>query len=466
MLIRMLAYIVFIVLSAQQCFAAPAISGVGTVTHGASVTIAGGGFGANAEPAPELWDNFEFGGNVGQSVAFSSGGWATDGTAPVISTTNNRGGASVRNAMAVVSGINIDGNYHDIMFKENLDLAGKAYISFWGRFASYAPGDQVKYWRQSAGGATGYPTYSYFRTDGWARYQYTRPPDSGCEPPGVAEFYDTVENTNLGQWQFIEMVADYGSVGVANGSIRIYANGVDQGGRSNIQLLHYAGCLPDGARFGEYIQDSSGSVTNYFDDIYIDNTWARVVIGNASTYSASTHREMQIPSAWSDTSITVTVNRGTFAPGGTAYLYVIDPAGVVSAGYPITVNDPGGDTTAPTVTISTADPQNIAADSLSVAWSDSDAVGVTARKWRIGAAPNALDGTAATSPATVTGFNEGTNTLYVGAGDAAGNWGSDAITVNYAPESPTPNNTVQDVRYNAAGKTGRYSNGGMVLTPP
>ena len=91
----------------------------------------------------------------------------------------------------------------------------------------------------------------------------------------------------------------------------------------------------------------------------------------------------------------------------------------------------GGDYTSPVVTISTSDPQTITSDSLSVAWTCSDAVGVTSQKWRIGAPPSASAGTTATSPATTTGYSEGSNTLYVGCGDAAGNWGSDSITVTY-----------------------------------
>ena len=42
----------------------------------------------------------------------------------------------------------------------------------------------------------------------------------------------------------------------------------------------------------------------YWDDVYIDTTQARVEIGDAPTYAASRHREIQLPTAWSDSSIT------------------------------------------------------------------------------------------------------------------------------------------------------------------
>ena len=76
------------------------------------------------------------------------------------------------------------------------------------------------------------------------------------------------------------------------------------------------------------------------DDVYIDTTQARVEIGDNPTWGQCTHREIQIPSAWSDTSITVTVNQGSFGSGSKAYLYVVDADGKVNAeGFPITFGD-------------------------------------------------------------------------------------------------------------------------------
>jgi hypothetical protein len=61
---------------------------------------------------------------------------------------------------------------------------------------------------------------------------------------------------------------------------------------------------------------------------------------------ACTHREIQIPSAWSDTSITITLNKGSFANFNSAYLYVIDADGNVNTnGY--LLSDGGGGNTPP-----------------------------------------------------------------------------------------------------------------------
>lgn len=104
--------------------------------------------------------------------------------------------------------------------------------------------------------------------------------------------------------------------------------------------------------------------------------------------------------------------------------YIGPPAGFV-----------GGDTTAPTVTFTTSSPQTITSDSLTVIGTASDAVGVTSCKYRIGSEPGASAGTACTGTTSWTcatsGYTRGTNTLYVGCGDAAGNWGSKSMAVNY-----------------------------------
>ena len=93
------------------------------------------------------------------------------------------------------------------------------------------------------------------------------------------------------------------------------------------------------------------------------------------------------------------------------------------------------DAPAPVVVITTSDPTSISSNTLAISGTASDAVGVTECKFRIGAAPTESTGTAITGTTawsgTATGFSEGANTLYVGCDNAANNWGSDSITVNF-----------------------------------
>jgi hypothetical protein len=73
------------------------------------------------------------------------------------------------------------------------------------------------------------------------------------------------------------------------------------------------------------------------DDVYVDNTWARVMIGDNPVFSSARNREIQIPSAWSTNSITITANTASFPVGTPAYLFVIDSTGAASAGFPVSV---------------------------------------------------------------------------------------------------------------------------------
>jgi hypothetical protein len=87
--------------------------------------------------------------------------------------------------------------------------------------------------------------------------------------------------------------------------------------------------------FGHMINDSAGG--HNFDDAYFSNTRARVEVGNASTWSGCTHREVQIPTAWSGSSITIGMNGGSFSDLTDQYLYVVNRYGHVNQdGYPLT----------------------------------------------------------------------------------------------------------------------------------
>jgi hypothetical protein len=79
------------------------------------------------------------------------------------------------------------------------------------------------------------------------------------------------------------------------------------------------------------------------DDVYVDNTWARVVLGNAATLDACTRLEIQIPIKWSGNSVTIMARTGSaFSQGTTAYLYVVDSNGVANvAGFPLRIGASG-----------------------------------------------------------------------------------------------------------------------------
>jgi len=80
----------------------------------------------------------------------------------------------------------------------------------------------------------------------------------------------------------------------------------------------------------------SSTIKLHLDSMYIDNSFARVEIGDKPVYDNCAHREIQIPTAWSDGSVTFSVNKGSFPQGAQAYLYIVDEGDNVNAnGYPL-----------------------------------------------------------------------------------------------------------------------------------
>ena len=86
--------------------------------------------------------------------------------------------------------------------------------------------------------------------------------------------------------------------------------------------------------------DNGVNSFRYFSRIYMDNTHARVMLGNDQNYDLCTIMEPQIPSAWSNSQITVSVNLGAFSDSGTAYLFVIDADNNHNpVGYPVSIGN-------------------------------------------------------------------------------------------------------------------------------
>ncbi len=120
-------------------------------------------------------------------------------------------------------------------------------------------------------------------------------------------------------------------------------------------------CLDKGAWFTNYAGQGIGSFTigGYFrlnidpptggeqssdahrlyDDIYIDDTFSRVMLGDSATYESCTIIEPQIPYEWGASSIKVELNQGAL-PNGQSYVYVFDDSNRVNvAGYQIVLGN-------------------------------------------------------------------------------------------------------------------------------
>jgi hypothetical protein len=142
-------------------------------------------------------------------------------------------------------------------------------------------------------------------------------------------WFSSAVNPTAGQWTKIELEIKY--TNQPNGYIKLWENGtqkINYVGRTD----RYAG-MDRTEGVGGYARSRSTNNWRYFADVYLDYTPARVVLANNANLNAATIIETQIPSSWSTTSISFAANLGKFTSGQTAYLFVVSPSGLASAGY-------------------------------------------------------------------------------------------------------------------------------------
>ena len=472
--------IISVLMIAPFSFAAPSITGnSGTWSHGNSVSITGSGFGTKSQAAPVAYSNMEAG-----SVNAVSGSWDQSGF-PVgvmtVSTTHPRNANNPHNGYCSVKD---EGNgqgtvcafqgaatsqywyaqywfYVDSAFSWSTGPSANGNNKLFRLFHSGGniqdlviegtpPGQPTMFMNlegtdESHGGwGTGWepvsPQYTCIdqafghscQTDYWHIY----PSDIGWAYFAT----DMAPNT----WHHFQFEYHTSSLDTANGTLRWWIDGKPVFNHSDM-------IMKTSTNSGEYYparvgieaihaNGEDGAVGNYWiDDAYIDNTWQRVEIGNNATYNSCTLKEIQLPTAWTDGSISFSVNQGSFSNGATGYVFVTDASGVRNTGYTVTFGSGGGDTTAPTATITA--PTSNATYSTSttplttLAGTASDDTGVSSVTWACPTCtPTSGTATGTTSwSVSSIGLSSGSNVITVTAHDAATNTGDDTLTVTYTP---------------------------------
>ena len=325
-----------------------AVVGVdGPLAHGSTVTLCGCGFGTKSPVAPILYDDFESGaaGEIVSGPRWSTGS-STPGNEPRYSSAEVRAAAG-QSQSAFQSFV---GAYNSSLTVSDLAGLDELYFHGWYRATpSGAPTRNTKLLLLVGTQDFGAPAVRFFdmyypdSPDAAGHNQFD--PCSG-EYQGDPEddaWHDASLHPN--EWVRMEGFVHLGTTGQRDGHVWLQRRGddfVDRGPESPQALLRNDGCDYDRLHIWSYHADDEGSPTPglelYWDEVYVDSTQARVELGNAATRSSSTHFEIQIPSAWSDTYVDIRVNRGTLPPGQQAYVYVVDRDGNANeSGYPVTV---------------------------------------------------------------------------------------------------------------------------------
>jgi len=359
----------FLVLFADVSESAPSVSGVsGMVSNGSAITVSGTGFGTTG-PTILVFDDFEKGTN-GSAITTGAGStqvgqWdeiSGSGLLPRYSNSYSRGTLSMRSDWSD-NGAAEGGRW---VGRRPISANGGIYVSWWAYLpvGRDVPGTNTPWganWKtwwlfkydSSIHGFQGsdygheFLTNSLPTSSAW----YAGPINDLTTPARLSGTWGDAIGFNRGQWwrweQYMKEATD------SSGILQFWQTSPTRTRQQIVNLsgkpTEHAGEVWDTFRFPGYGRGDTNSQT-YYDDIYVatgPGALARVEIGNASTYSASTNLAVATATSWSDTSVQATVRLGNFS-NGAAYLYVIDSAGAVNAtGYPITV---GGEGSSYTVT--------------------------------------------------------------------------------------------------------------------
>lgn len=464
--IGLVAAMGMVLASPAGVYAQPSVSGAsGQWSHKGTVTISGSAFGTKATAPPVIWDDAS-----GTNMAAKwDGVWPNNNpTYNLAYRTPQRGIALPHNritryiAGAHGTSAGADAGYNVMFFKHRTVTSFPAYTYVtWYQRADDAwvfGGDNNFKTFAVSGSPSPYTTPNWYLaynppspssttspTSYIFSYEETGPTLRFPDANGHMHWWGEAVNPMSGVWTKIEMEMKYTSA--SDGYVKLWENGV-----LRVNYVGHTDSLSGSLRsegIGGYAR-MYGQPNNwrYFADVYLDYSRARVILGNAATYAASTVREVQIPTSWSSSSITLAVNLGRFADGQPAYVYVVDSDGRVNAnGFRVTAAGTAppapGDTVAPTTTLTSPTGGSTVSNTVSLSASASDNVGVAAVQFKVdGANVGAEDATAPYSVSwNTTTVADGSHVVTAVARDAAGNSGTSSpvtVTVGNTSEPPPP----------------------------
>jgi len=354
-----------------QAVSAPVVQQVsGTLNHGGTIVISGSAFGTKATAAPLVWDDATSD-NISEKW---DGTWPstippynTDYHSPMrdIDLPHNHdiryiaGDHYAPNlATAVPGGATGGGNV--VVFK-NIDLPQpfNIYASWYQRLDNawtFGTDNNIKTFAYSVCCSpyqlpddwyTGYgPPHPTSSSDRGSQWGINDDGKSLMRPDvnGHNFWWGSAVNPTAGKWSKVEVAVKVTEQN--DGYIQVHENGK--------LVVNYAGPTdkyPGTARtigIGGWSLIKAPNNWRYFADIYLDTSLSRVVLANNPVLSEATIIENQIPSSWSATVITATVNLGQFQAGQTAYLFVVDSTGTPSAsGLPVSVGNDTADAPIP-----------------------------------------------------------------------------------------------------------------------
>lgn len=343
MMYKKLTISLFLSLLTAPVIAVPNISSVdGDVSHGQTIAIFGLGFGSKTSAAPLIFETVEtgnFNGSWGDTHDLS------------VNTNNQRHSNSNFNAHLNFRG----GGYSDGRFTAGNAVHPKWFVQYWFKIANnwdwgstdYSGNNRwlsnIKMFRMwNPGGTDENFVVAITAWDNQAEYVME---NVGAQNYG-GHFMQGLKSTmSKDTWHLLQFeFADNSAVNQADGKFRLWFDGNLLVNKNNIVTRENDPSFkrPFIIGFSEVwgAGGESDDAPNdfYMDDVYMDNTWARVELGNSPIYNNCTHREVQTPVSWTGNSINIRVNAGSFPTNAPVYLFVVDSNGDVNGtGFPLTL---------------------------------------------------------------------------------------------------------------------------------
>lgn len=352
--------------------AAPTVSSVsGTVSHGQSITISGSSFGTKTTAGPALYDNFD-NGSAGNTICNGSGSgvapqiyqgvlssysqWVMDGGGEysgqsiVYNATDPIRTGSLHGRTSIGSSACWGTNFYVPLSSWFTSTGSELYVSFLLRYtmSSYTP----RQFKAFIGYDSSWNDMWYMSTAFGSSCEGSTSWRLHVTQTSSEDYFDVGGNSIYGEWVRVESYIKQSGADTSDGIWKGYLHRptlstptIEAHENTGIKLRTSSTNTSKLTLGAAYYSMCNGTQTATFDvdEIYIDSTPARVEIGNASTWGACTRRVLQVPTSWSSSSITATVNQGGFANGATGYVYVVATDGSVNTtGKEITFGSSGG----------------------------------------------------------------------------------------------------------------------------
>lgn len=167
--------------------------------------------------------------------------------------------------------------------------------------------------------------------DWWATY-------IALENSGTYRRGNYPEEPAQNTWHHYEAIFKQSDPNVANGSITIKIDGRVVYQHDPVKTRERTGEEWNMLTFFTGMTNFGGPSATWIDDVYASDSWARVVLCDSPVYTDCAGKEIQLLLSWNDSAITARMNKGGFARGQMAYLFVVNSRGITNPqGYPVAI---------------------------------------------------------------------------------------------------------------------------------